>query len=299
MAVDVKLIKQLREITQAGMMDCKKALEATNGDLDQAIVWLRENGLAKAAKKSDRVAAEGIAWAKENDQYAIILEVNTETDFVAKNENFLNLIDQIADALLSANVKNLDQAQTVKVQDGKTIKEALIQATATIGEKIELRRFELIKKESNHTIAFYNHQNKRVSVLLDFEGKISHEDAYNVAMHVAAMAPKYRSINEIPAEFKEAELHIIQENAKDDEKLKTKPAPVLENILKGKLNKRLAEVNLLDQSYVLDEKFKVGEFIKSKGVTLKEMIRYEVGEGIEKIVTDFASEVAAQLNGGK
>ncbi|PPE05289.1 translation elongation factor Ts [Williamsoniiplasma lucivorax] len=298
MAIDVNKIKELREITQAGMMDAKKALEETNNDIDAAIIWLRENGLAKAAKKSDRVAAEGVTLAKQNDKYAIILEVNSETDFVAKNKDFLALIDEIADALLAANVQTVEEAHGIETVKGITIKEALIHATATIGEKIELRRFELIELKPNHTAAFYNHANSRISVLLDFEGNLDNNDAYNVAMHVAAMAPKYRSINEIPVEFKEAELHVISENAKEDPKLQGKPENVLTGILQGKLSKRLADVNLLDQQFVIDEKFKVGEFLKSKNVSLKTMIRYEVGEGIEKIVTDFASEVAAQLNGG-
>ncbi|ATZ18870.1 elongation factor Ts [Williamsoniiplasma somnilux] len=297
MAVDAKLIKELRDTTQAGMMDCKKALEATNGNIDEAIVWLRENGLAKAAKKSDRVAAEGVTFAKDNNDYAVILEVNSETDFVAKNNDFLVLIEEIADALLNANVKTLEEAHDVHTNKGISIKDALIHATATIGEKIELRRFELVKKSANTTTTFYNHANKRVSVMLQFEGVMDKSDAYNVAMHVAAMAPKYKSVNEIPSEFSEAEFHIIKENAKDDEKLQGKPANVLEGILKGKLSKRLAEVNLLDQGFVVDEKFKVGEFLKSKNVSLKEMIRFEVGEGIEKIVADFAAEVAAQVAG--
>ncbi|AVP49286.1 translation elongation factor Ts [Williamsoniiplasma luminosum] len=298
MAIDVKKIKELRDITQAGMMDAKNALEATNNDIDEAIIWLRENGLAKAAKKSDRVAAEGVTIAKQNDKYAIILEVNSETDFVAKNKDFLALIDDIADALLQANVNTVEQAHEIKIAKGMSIKEALIHATATIGEKIELRRFELIEIKPNHTISFYNHANSRVSVLLDFEGKMDSADAYNVAMHVAAMAPKYRTINEVPVEFKDAELHIISENAKEDPKLQGKPEKVLHGILQGKLSKRLADINLADQQFVIDEKFKVGEFLKAKNVSLKEMVRYEVGEGIEKIVADFASEVAAQLNGG-
>lgn len=297
MAVDAKLIKELRDITQAGMMDCKKALESTDGNIDDAIVWLRENGLAKAAKKSDRVAAEGVTFAKENEKYAVILEVNSETDFVAKNEAFITLIEEIANALLDANVKTIDEAHGIHTVKGISIKDALINATATIGEKIELRRFELVEKTTGTTTTFYNHANKRVSVLLQFQGTMDKTDAYNVAMHVAAMAPKYKSVYEIPAEFQESEFHIIKENAKEDEKLAGKPANILEGILKGKLSKRLAEVNLLDQGFVLDEKFKVGEFLKSKNVTLLEMVRYEVGEGIEKIVTDFATEVAAQVKG--
>ncbi|QIF40204.1 translation elongation factor Ts [Mycoplasma capricolum] len=294
MAVDAKLIKELREITQAGMMDCKKALEASDNNIDNAIVWLRENGLAKVAKKTDRVAAEGIVLAKENDQKIVILEVNSETDFVAKNEKFLSLVDEIANALLSSNTSSLEEGLQVKTNSGLTIEQSLISATATIGEKIALRRFELVNKTSGSSV-IYNHANKRVSTLLVFDNKLDSTDAYNVAMHVAAMAPKYINMDQIPDDFKNAEMHIIKEQAKDDAKLQVKPANVLENILKGKLLKRLAEVSLLDQLFVIDESFKVGDFLKSKHVSLVKMIRYEVGEGIEKVVTNFADEVAAQL----
>ncbi|PTD30936.1 translation elongation factor Ts [Mycoplasma leachii] len=294
MAVDAKLIKELREITQAGMMDCKKALEASDNNIDNAIVWLRENGLAKAAKKTDRVAAEGIVLAKENEQKIVILEVNSETDFVAKNEKFLNLVDEVANALLNSQASNLNEGLQVKTDSGLTIEQSLISATATIGEKIALRRFELVNKTSGSSV-IYNHANKRVSTLLVFDNKLDSTDAYNVAMHVAAMAPKYINMDQIPEDFKNAEMHIIKEQAKDDAKLQAKPANVLENILKGKLSKRLAEVSLLDQLFVIDESFKVGDFLKSKHVSLVKMIRYEVGEGIEKVVTNFADEVAAQL----
>ncbi|UKS54014.1 translation elongation factor Ts [Mycoplasma feriruminatoris] len=294
MAVDAKLIKELREITQAGMMDCKKALEASDNNIDNAIVWLRENGLAKAAKKTDRVAAEGIVLAKENDQKVVILEVNSETDFVAKNEKFLSLVNEIADALLNSQASSLEQGLQVVTKSGQTIEQSLISATATIGEKIALRRFELVTKSSGSCV-IYNHANKRVSTLLVFDNKLDSSDAYNVAMHVAAMAPKYINMDQIPEDFKNAEMHIIKEQAKDDIKLQSKPANVLENILKGKLSKRLAEVSLLDQLFVIDESFKVGDFLKSKHVSLVKMIRYEVGEGIEKVVTNFADEVAAQL----
>ncbi|UZK64604.1 translation elongation factor Ts [Mycoplasma mycoides subsp. capri] len=294
MAVDAKLIKELREITQAGMMDCKKALEASDNNIDNAIVWLRENGLAKAAKKTDRVAAEGIVLAKENDQKIVILEVNSETDFVAKNEKFLSLVDEIANALLNSNASSLEEGLQAKTNSGLTIEQSLISATATIGEKIALRRFELVNKTEGSSV-IYNHANKRVSTLLVFDNKLDSTDAYNVAMHVAAMAPKYINMDQIPEDFKNAEMHIIKEQAKDDAKLQAKPANVLENILKGKLSKRLAEVSLLDQLFVIDESFKVGDFLKSKHVSLVKMIRYEVGEGIEKVVTNFADEVAAQL----
>ncbi|QBQ07477.1 elongation factor Ts [Spiroplasma gladiatoris] len=289
MAVNPQQIKELRELTSAGMMDCKKALEATNGVIDEAIVWLRENGLVKAAKKSDRVAAEGVAFAKTNGKRGIVFEVNSETDFVSKNEKFMNLIKEMGEALITSEANSLEEALEVKISNG-TIKEACLNATATIGEKIELRRFAAV---NDGTTAVYNHANSRISVLLQFEGDISSEDAYDVCMHVAAMAPKYLSKDEVPQDFKDVEMHIIKENTD----LTGKDEKIAKGILEGKLNKKLAEVTLLEQSFVKDEKQSVGNFIKSKKATLKTMYRFEVGEGIEKVVTDFAAEVAAQLKG--
>ncbi|WP_342275609.1 translation elongation factor Ts [Spiroplasma endosymbiont of Cantharis lateralis] len=290
MAVTPQLIKELREMTSAGMMDCKKALEATNGNIEEAVVWLRENGLAKAAKKADRVAAEGVSFAKTDGKRAIIFEVNSETDFVSKNDKFMALIENIGNALLKSKATNLQEALNVKLASGQNISEACVEATATIGEKIELRRIAAVEGKN---LAIYNHANKRISVLLNFDGNISSEDAYNVCMHVAAMSPKYLSQTDVPQEFKDQEMHIIKETTD----LTGKPENVAENILKGKLNKKIAEITLLDQGFVMDEKQTVGNFVKSKGATLKQMFRFEVGEGIEKVTTDFAAEVAAQLAG--
>ncbi|AUB31350.1 translation elongation factor Ts [Spiroplasma floricola] len=290
MAVTPQLIKELREMTSAGMMDCKKALEATNGDIDEAVVWLRENGLAKAAKKADRVAAEGVSFAKTDGKRAIIFEVNSETDFVSKNDKFMALIENIGNALLNSKASTLQEALEIKLASGQTISEACIEATATIGEKIELRRIAAVE---GGKLSIYNHANKRISVLLAFDGNIGEEDAYNVCMHVAAMAPKYLEESDVPQDFKDQEMHIIKETTD----LTGKPENVAEGILKGKLNKKLAEVTLLAQSFVMDEKQTVGNFVKSKGAKLTQMFRFEVGEGIEKATTDFAAEVAAQLAG--
>jgi elongation factor Ts len=221
------------------------------------------------------------------------MEVNSETDFVAKNADFMKLIDEVGEAILANNSQSLEEAKNAKIKDRETVSEALINATAKIGEKLELRRVYLHTKKPGEVIALYNHANKRVSVLLVFEGNISQEDAYNVAMHVAAMNPTYMSSEQIPQEFKDQEYKIIVETTD----LTGKPENIKENILKGRLAKRLAEVNLLDQDFVVDEKFKVGQFIKAKDAVLKVMVRFEVGEGIVKIETDFASEVAAQVKG--
>lgn len=290
MAVTPQLIKELREMTSAGMMDCKKALEATDGNIDEAVVWLRENGLAKAAKKADRVAAEGVAFAKSNGKKGIIFEINSETDFVSKNEKFMTLVSEIGDALLASSAQTLEEALKVKLKSGETVEEACINATATIGEKIQVRRFNVVEGD---VLAVYNHANSRISVLLKFEGNIAADDAYNLSMHVAAMAPKYLSKDEVPDEFKETEMHIIRETTD----LTGKPENIAEGILQGKLSKRLAEVTLLEQGFVMDEKLKVGDFVKKQGANLVVMHRFEVGEGIEKVVTDFAAEVAAQLKG--
>ncbi|KAF5295668.1 hypothetical protein FQA39_LY12841 [Lamprigera yunnana] len=194
--------------------------------------------------------------AKENDKSAIILEVNSETDFVAQNAKFLDLIDSIATSILNSSATNAAEALEVKTANGTTVAEELISATATIGEKIELRRIARVEKTSDNTVVLYNHSNKRVSVLLGFKGTMDQGDAYNVAMHVAAMAPVYKTQSEIPTDFKDAEMHIIRENSKEDPKLEGKPANIIENILNGKLAKRLSEISLADQSFVVDESFK-------------------------------------------
>ncbi|WP_338983067.1 translation elongation factor Ts [Spiroplasma endosymbiont of Othius punctulatus] len=291
MAVSPKLIKELREITAAGMMDCKKALEATDGDIPKAIIWLRENGLAKAAKKADRVAAEGVAYAKSNGKKSVVFEVNSETDFLSQNAKFLELIEKFADTLLNNDFTTADEAMNLKVDKENTIKEACIAATATIGEKIEFRRAAFAHKKEKHTLSIYNHSNKRISVLLEFEGAITTEDAYNLAMHVAAMSPRYLSTDEVPQEFKDTEMHIIKETTD----LTGKPEKAIPGILAGKLSKRLSDVVLLEQGFVMDEKVKVKSWLESRKAVLKSMVRFEVGEGIEKVVTDFAAEVAAQL----
>ncbi|WP_338970460.1 translation elongation factor Ts [Spiroplasma endosymbiont of Labia minor] len=294
MALSATLIKELREITGAGMMDCKKALEITNGNVDEAVIWLRENGIVKAAKKSDRIAAEGVVFAKQNDKKAVIFEINSETDFVAKNNQFISIVEEIAETLLNSANENstLEEVLKLPTKNYNSIEETIIIATATIGEKISFRRFSILDREK-YTTVIYNHSNKRVSVLLGFDGNINESDAYNVAMHVAAMAPKYLTKNEVPQEFINAEKHIIAETTD----LSEKPEKVAAGILEGKLNKRLGEVVLLEQDFVIDEKQKVGNFIKSKNVSLVKMIRFEVGEGIEKVTTDFAAEVVAQLKG--
>lgn len=293
MAITPQLIKELREMTAAGMMDCKKALEATNGNLDDAVIWLRENGLSKAAKKADRIAAEGVVFAKTNGKKGIIFEINSETDFVSKNDKFMNLVAEIGEALLNSSAKNLSEALKIKLKSNETIEEACINATATIGEKIEIRRFEMIE---NGTLSVYNHANNRISVLLQFNTEITKEDAYNLCMHVAAMSPKYLTKENVPQEFIDTEMHIIKETT-DPKELAGKPQDIVEKILQGKLNKRIAEITLLEQTFVMDEKQKVDQFLKSKNTTLKTVHRFEVGEGIQKAATDFASEVAAQLKG--
>nr|WP_237243934.1 translation elongation factor Ts [Spiroplasma clarkii] len=219
-----------------------------------------------------------------------MFEINSETDFVSKNEKFMTLVNEIGEALLESNAKTLEEALKVKLKSGETVEQACISATATIGEKIEVRRFDVV---DGNTISFYNHANSRISVLLQFSGNIAEEDAYNLCMHVAAMAPKYLSKDDVPEDFKATEMHIIKETTD----LTGKPEKVAEGILQGKLSKKLAEVTLLEQGFVMDEKVKVSEFVKQKGASLVTMYRFEVGEGIEKVVTDFAAEVAAQLKG--
>ena len=294
MAVTAQLVKELREKTGAGMLDCKKALEATDGNIEEAITWLREKGIAKAAKKESRVAAEGLCNVAIDGNKAVIYEVNSETDFVSKNTQFLDLINTIGNALLSSDS---DDYLNI-VYNGETINNILISATATIGEKISLRRVTRVTKTDAENFGAYKHAGGRIAVLTVIDGG-SEAVAKDVAMHVAAINPRYLSQNDVPAEEIEKEKAIQIAEMKNDPKMANKPENVLENIVKGKLGKFLKEICLLDQPFVKNPDLTVEQFAKSEKSTIKSYIRLEVGEGIEKEVTDFAAEVAAQAAAAK
>ncbi|WP_342252406.1 translation elongation factor Ts [Spiroplasma endosymbiont of Amphibalanus improvisus] len=294
MAIKIELIKQLRETTGSGMMDCKKALEETGGNLDEAFKWLREKGIAKAAKKSARIAAEGIVKIIENKNKIALFELNTETDFVAQNKQFIELTEKVAKLIIANDT--CDVSAILKLKDGEnTLEDTLIQAAATIGEKISLRRVEMFTKSGNETFGAYTHFNNRSASILLFDNKIDETAVKNVAMHVTAMDPKFISTDNIDNEFKKNEKEIILNEIKNDPVNSKKPTAILERMVEGRLNKQFMTLCLLSQKFVLDESQTVEQFLNSKKVKLLKMARFEVGQGIEKQEVDFAAEVAQQM----
>lgn len=284
-------VKNLRERTGAGMMDCKKALEANEGNIDKAIDWLREKGIAKAAKKADRIAAEGLAQIYVNGNNAVVIEVNSETDFVAKNEKFKELLNKIGEALLNSDVTTIEEANKVEY-NGETIESLIINATSTIGEKISFRRFVKVTKSDDETFGSYLHMGGKIAVLTVITGD-KEELAKGVAMHAAAMRPSYVRETDVPTEVLEKEKDIMRTELLNE----GKPADKIDMILPGKVKKYYEEVCLLNQIYVLAEnKETVAKFLENNGSSLVTMVRYEVGEGLEKRVENFAEEVAAQVN---
>ena len=290
--ITANMVKELREATGAGMLDCKKALTETNGNMEEAITWLREKGISKAAKKQTRIAAEGLAKAKVEGNKAVIVEVNSETDFVAKNPEFTGLVDLIATAILSSNVKTVEEVMKLEVE-GNTIENIIIDKTATIGEKLSFRRFELVEKEDNQVFGTYSHMGgKMVSIVkLVLEGT-DEEVAKDVAMQIAAMRPLYLDKDSVPTERVEKEREILTEQA-ENEGLDANKLPMIVN---GRLNKFYEEVCLLDQGFVKENKMKVSKYVESKNMKVLSFVRYEVGEGMEKREENFADEVAKQMN---
>lgn len=287
MALNVALIKQLRDRTGAGMTDCKKALEETNNDIEAACDWLREKGIAKAAKKSGRIAAEGTTYVLTSGNDAVILEVNSETDFVAKSDAFKDLVKEVANILLDKKTANVEEAKEVT-------KELFTNATVKIGEKLDLRRFEILHKEDDQTFGSYIHMGGKISALLVLNGDNA-EAAQGIAMHIAANRPTYLTTNDIPAEAVAQETAIQMEASKQDEKLANKPANVLENIIKGKVSKYFAESVLVEQDYLLEPGTKVGAYLKNHSLSIVKFVRFETGEGLEKRVENFAEEVQKQM----
>ena len=288
--ITANMVKELREATGAGMLDCKKALTETNGNMEEAITWLREKGISKAAKKQTRIAAEGLAKAKVEGNKAVIVEVNSETDFVAKNPEFTGLVDLIATAILSSNVKTVEEVMKLEVE-GNTIENIIIDKTATIGEKLSFRRFELVEKEDNQVFGTYSHMGGKIVTLAVLEGT-DEEVAKDVAMQIAAMRPLYLDKDSVPTERVEKEREILTEQA-ENEGLDANKLPMIVN---GRLNKFYEEVCLLDQGFVKENKMKVSKFVESKNMKVLSFVRYEVGEGMEKREENFADEVAKQMN---
>ena len=288
--ITANMVKELREATGAGMLDCKKALTETNGNMEEAITWLREKGISKAAKKQTRIAAEGLAKAKVEGNKAVIVEVNSETDFVAKNPEFTGLVDLIATAILSSNVKTVEEVMKLEVE-GNTIENIIIDKTATIGEKLSFRRFELVEKEDHQVFGTYSHMGGKIVTLAVLEGT-DEEVAKDVAMQIAAMRPLYLDKDSVPTERVEKEREILTEQA-ENEGLDANKLPMIVN---GRLNKFYEEVCLLDQGFVKENKMKVSKYVESKNMKVLSFVRYEVGEGMEKREENFADEVAKQMN---
>ena len=284
-------IKELREKTGAGMLDCKKALEESAGDMGKAIDWLREKGISKAAKKESRIAAEGLSEIIVNGNKAVILEVNSETDFVAKNDEFKKFIDIVGNAIVNSDVTTMEEALELSTSEGK-ISEYLVNLVAKIGEKISFRRFELVTKSDDEVFGTYSHMGGKISVLTVLSGANS-EVARDVSMHAAAMRPGYITSNEVPEDVIEHEKGIIKEQAINE----GKPAEIAEKMVNGRINKFFKEICLVEQPFVKDPDVTVGAYVKNNGGEIKTMVRYEVGEGIEKRKDDFASEVMSQVNG--
>ena len=289
--ITANMVKELREQTGAGMLDCKKALTETNGNMEEAITWLREKGISKAAKKQTRIAAEGLATAKISGNNAVLVEVNSETDFVAKNPEFVSLVDGIANVILDKKPANMEEAMKLEL-DGTSIEETIVNKTATIGEKLSFRRFELVEKTDNQVFGTYSHMGGKIVTLALLEGNDT-EVAKDIAMQIAAMRPLYLDRDSVPEERIEKEKAILTEQA-ENEGLDSNKLPMIVN---GRLNKFFEEICLVDQGFVKENKMKVSKYVESKNMKIVSFVRYEVGEGLEKKEENFADEVAKQING--
>lgn len=307
--ITASMVKELREMTGAGMMDCKKALNETNGNMDEAVEFLRKNGQAKAEKKASRIAAEGICRiASEGDNVATVVEVNSETDFVAKNETFQQFVEAVAKQAVKTNAPDIDtfMAENWIEDSSKTVSEALVEKIAVIGEKLSIRRFEKVV-ENEGCVVTYVHGGGRIGVILDAKTDVVNdavkEALTNLAMQVAALYPKYVATSEVPEEFKAHEKEIIAAQIEQDPKMAGKPEKVIEGAIMGRLNKELKEVCLLEQVYVKaeDGKQTVTQYLaqvakeNNANISIRKFVRFETGEGLEKKQEDFAAEVAAQM----
>ncbi len=296
-------VKELREKTGAGMMDCKKALEACEGNMDKAIDWLREKGIAKAAKKESRIAAEGITVGAGNDNEAILFEVNCETDFVTKNEKFHELVSELRDTLMFDKCSNQEEANEAKMKDGKTVAERIVEETATIGEKISFRRFQRFTKKDDEEWGIYSHMGGKITSIVIVKGiedkNTARDVARDVAMQVCAMNPVAVNRDAVPTEMVEHEKEMIKAEIKNDPKNASKSDEILDKMATGRLSKFFKENCLVEQDFIKDSSMTVEKFVKDNGGEVTFMVRYAVGEGIEKRQENFAEEVAAQMNAAK
>ena len=294
MAITAAQVKELRDKTGAGMLDCKNALTESDGDMEKALDWLREKGIAKSIKKAGRIAAEGLTKIVCKDNKAVLVEINSETDFVAKNDQFLKLLDDTCNTILDSDAKTVEEALALPFE-GATLNDQFINATAIIGEKIVLRRFEVVEKAENELFGSYIHMGGKTSSLVVMEGG-DDELAHHIAMQVASMTPTYVSAGDLPTDVVEHERAIQTEIVKNDEKFAGKPENVIAGAIEGKVSKALKEMCLVDQEYFLDTTKKVSAVLKEANAGCKSFVRYLVGEGIEKREENFAEEVAKQMN---
>lgn len=291
MAISAKLVKELREKTGAGMMDCKKALTETDGDIDKAIDYLREKGIAKAAKKADRIAAEGLVHVETKGNDAVIVEINSETDFVARNEGFQELVKEIANQVLDTKAETVEALMETTLPNGKSVDERIKEAILTIGEKLSVRRFAIRTKTDNDAFGAYLHMGGRIGVLTVVEGSTDEEAARDVAMHIAAINPKYVSSEQVSEEEINHEREVLKQQALNE----GKPENIVEKMVEGRLRKYLQEICAVDQDFVKNPDVTVEAFLKTKGGKLVDFVRYEVGEGMEKREENFADEVKGQM----
>ena len=289
MDISASMVKELREKTGAGMMDCKKALVESNGDMDKAVDYLREKGISKAAKKAERIAAEGLSNIYIKGNKAVVVELNSETDFVAKNEEFKELLDKIGNTILDNNVTTMEDALNSKCGD-ETINDLIVNATAKIGEKISLRRFEVVEKADNEVFGSYLHMGGKISSLTVVEGE-NEEVARDVAMQAAAMRPLYTNIDSVPAEDLEHEKSVIKEQVINEGK---KPE-FADKIVEGRIRKFYEETVLEEQAFIKDSGLTVKVYLKNNNSKLVKLVKYEVGEGMEKRNDNFAEEVMSQI----
>ena len=294
MAVTAAQVKDLREKTGAGMMDCKNALAASDGDMQKAIDWLREKGIAKSVKKASRIAAEGLSKVIIDGNKACLVEINSETDFVAKNEQFLSLLENVTKTILNASPKTNEEALALNY-NGKILNDLFVEATATIGEKIVLRRFEVVSKNDDEIFGDYVHMGGSKTALVVVKGGDA-DLAHHIAMQIASMSPSYVSSQDLPKDVVDHERQIQTEIVKNDEVNKNKPEQILEKMIEGKVSKSLKDMCLVDQEYFLDSSKKVSQVLKEANASVTTFVRYEVGEGLEKREENFAEEVAKQMN---
>ena len=286
-------VKELRERTGAGMLDCKKALEATDGNMENAIDWLREKGISKAAKKESRIAAEGLTEAQVEGNVVVLLEVNCETDFVAQNEDFKALVSSLIKTLLHNNVTTMEEANQLTIDGGsETVEETIVNFVAKIGEKISFRRFERIEKNDNQVFGIYSHMGGKITAVVVLDNT-TEEVARDVAMHVAAMNPTAVRRDEVPADLVERESHVIKEQVMAE----GKPADIAEKMVEGRIKKFYKEICLVEQAFIKDGSMSVSDYVKNNNGEIIKAIRYEVGEGMEKRSDDFAAEVMNQVKG--